>query len=158
MQKFIFLVFLSGALQAFAQLRPIQYDGCTLFAEGTVTDPLKWDHCCFEHDVHYWAGGSKERRLEADRQIRHCFREVGEVALAEVVYAAIRAGSLYPFPFRGQQWGNAWNRARNYRCLTADDLYLITEHIKQYDISASIQRRILSGLERDVFRVEKKCK
>lgn len=43
-----------------------QSDMCTSSPNGS------WGHCCYEHDLLYWVGGSFEQRKIADDQIMKC--------------------------------------------------------------------------------------
>jgi hypothetical protein len=137
--------------------RDFSYDGCSLFPEGTIKEPKLWDHCCLEHDLFYWAGGTKKQRLSADRGLRQCLRDLGKKKLANLVYAAVRAGRLYPFKFRGQQWGNAWSLKRNYNCPTEIKYYEIALKLEDYDLPLRLEDKVLQSLEAAINNPEKKC-
>ncbi|HEX4926047.1 MAG TPA: hypothetical protein VFV50_18280 [Bdellovibrionales bacterium] len=92
-------------------------DGCTVIEEGTKQDPDKWGHCCYEHDLAYWAGGTYSERRAADLKFMECIRDAGEPELAVFAYLGVRVGgsALVPSPYR---WGYGWSGVRGYWPLT----------------------------------------
>ena len=137
----------NAALPSLTRVNKFHYDGCTMFVEGTASEPKLWDHCCLEHDLFYWAGGSKIQRRNADRALRQCIRDVGHPRLAQLMYVAVRTGRFYPFPFVGQQWGNAWASKRNYRCLSAQDVENIYVDLDDYDLDLAMKDRLILSLQ-----------
>jgi len=107
-------------------------DGCTLFPEGTPSKPSLWAHCCLEHDLFYWAGGSHQQRLKADRNLHQCVAETGHPALARLIYASVRLGRFSPVKFDSQRWGNAWGRKTPYRALSEEQITLIIEKLEYH--------------------------
>ena len=47
-------------------LKPFATDYCTLYVEGTHQQPNLWRHCCVEHDLYFWAGGSLDDKKATD--------------------------------------------------------------------------------------------
>jgi hypothetical protein len=43
-----------------------EYDGCSMFLDGSYAD------CCKKHDDIYFFGGTWQARLEADRELMSC--------------------------------------------------------------------------------------
>lgn len=82
-------------------------DGCS------VAPDFDFAGCCIRHDEHYWLGGTKEARLEADRELRGCIAGHGHTALAHLYYLGVRLGGspLLPTPWR---WGFGWPYYRSY--------------------------------------------
>ena len=73
-----------------------------------------WAACCFEHDIAYWCGGSREQRKAADRDLRDCVARSGESsAFANFVRLTVTIGGApwLPFPWR---WGYGWKPGRGY--------------------------------------------
>jgi hypothetical protein len=143
---FVFYVLILGSLSQATQINPFQYDGCTFFTEGTLSQPKLWDHCCLEHDLFYWAGGTKKQRLRADQNLKQCFSQVGHPGLAELIYMAVRMGRHYPFPVRTQQWGNAWSVKRNYRVHSLDDIQSLQNELVNYLISPELKDKLINHL------------
>ncbi len=113
-------------------LRPFETDYCTGFPEGTRNEPGLWKHCCIEHDLHFWAGGSLQARRRADRRIQECIREAGAPGIARLMYLGIRIGALSPFKIQKKKWGNAWVDGRGDRhSLTAEDILLLEEEFRR---------------------------
>jgi len=94
-----------------------------MFPDGPPQNPEKWRDCCFRHDRAYWLGGTYSERLQADDALRTCIAEVENPALAEAMWAGVRAGGspFWPTPFR---WGYGWPYFRGYRALTAQERQL----------------------------------
>lgn len=101
-----------------------------IFADRAGSQP-PWEHCCVEHDRHYWIGETVngfEQRKRADTELRACVRGVGERESAEIaqtlgisqrevtesinftadlMYQAVRLGGgpCSGLPWR---WGHGW--------------------------------------------------
>src|SRR6478752_8077576 len=81
----------------YCKLRPFTTDGCSDFPDGTPEHPTEWQHCCVAHDIAYWAGGERERRVQADAKLRDCVMqsaiEVGaSKILIDTIAYAMEAG------------------------------------------------------------------
>lgn len=98
------LISLIGVLLSFnAQaVRPFKTDICTGYINGV------WSHCCIQHDLLLWAGGTKNQNNQADIDLRECVRETGNDLHARLMYLGLQIGRKSPFKLKGQQWGNAW--------------------------------------------------
>jgi hypothetical protein len=128
--KFILLVsllFITPSLYAnmstdlpFGPLKPFQSDGCSNFADGTKNNPNLWNHCCVVHDQKYWAGGSYQERLQADRDLGKCVASTGNVETAKLMYVGVRLGGS-PFYNTQFRWGFGWNKLRGYTQLTLSE-------------------------------------
>lgn len=101
-------------------LRPFVSDGCSMFFDGTPAQRELWKHCCTAHDQAYWRGGTREERKAADRRLRSCVDQVGDAALAELMYRGVRAGGgpCWPTSYR---WGYGWPYGRGYRPLSEEE-------------------------------------
>ena len=142
------LIFLTLLLATPLQngIGPFNPDGCTLFPEGTKADPQQWAHCCFEHDLNYWAGGSKSKRKQADLALRDCILEAGKPLIATLIYSAVNLGHLSPLKFRSKQWGNGWKDRPRFMNLTAEEFDEVTQALRGYDIPEEITSRLLHDL------------
>ena len=87
-------------------------NGCTMFPEGTVSNPKQWEHCCTEHDLYFWAGGTKNERDLADLGLRDCVIQTGAREIGRLMYAGVRAGYRSPIRLGKESWGNAWQGSR----------------------------------------------
>jgi hypothetical protein len=127
---FLIVGFWSHAGQE-SPLRPFETDFCTGFSEGTRSEPELWKHCCVEHDLHFWAGGCRDARREADRRIYQCIRDSGAPGIARLMYWGIRLGAASPFKIEKRKWGNGWKDGRgNYRALHQADIPLLESEIR----------------------------
>jgi len=101
-------------------LKPFTSDGCSAFPDGTLAQPEKWRHCCLNHDLAYWKGGTYEERLAADQALRACVTEIGEPKLAELMLQGIRLGGS-PYLPTNFRWGYGWSEFRGYQPLTENE-------------------------------------
>jgi hypothetical protein len=132
------LLCLSIVAPAFASpsfLHDFTSDGCSLFPDGTLQDRDKWCECCFDHDIAYWQGGTKQDRKNADATLRQCVEErTGNKKLATVMYDAVRAGGHPVFP-TWYRWGYGWQYGRGYKPLTDDELAQVHQKLEMYHTS-----------------------
>ena len=115
----------SGSSSAF-DLKPFQTDGCSSFPDGPPSEPDKWRNCCLEHDKAYWLGGTYLERKQADNKLRSCIAEVENKALADIMWAGVRAGGspYWPTHFR---WSYGWPYTRGYQAVTEEERKLAIE-------------------------------
>ena len=96
---------------------PFTTDGCsfgmTAAWEIVLKKPPPWNDLCIEHDKVYWRGGSAQKRLKADNQLRASISSRGYPVTASFMWVAVRVGGhpLLPFPWR---WGYGWRWPRGY--------------------------------------------
>jgi hypothetical protein len=158
--KIVFLFFLSAAmLSAHAKksspLKPFLTDYCTAYYEGTRERPGVWKHCCLEHDLYFWAGGSRSDRQGTDFRLGKCVEATGEVEQARLMYAAVALGGLSPIKFRAKHFGNAWDNSRpRYIRLTSEETQVIIREVERtkwlpQQLRDSFIRQLLSRLEND---------
>lgn len=96
------------------RLLPFSSDGCSRFPDGIpYYNEKKWLHCCIEHDVAYWAGGTQEDRKKADLELRTCVANTGEDSIAAAMYSGVRLGGYAHFP-TSWKWGYGWVLERAY--------------------------------------------
>jgi hypothetical protein len=74
------------------------------FWRAAFKKPPPWEGCCVEHDKAYWAGGSAQQRLDADKRLYECVRANGHPWWALIMFLAVRVGGdpSYNFSWR---WG-----------------------------------------------------
>lgn len=119
----IAILFLNScAVMAALELKPFKTDYCTGFPEGTISQPELWKHCCLNHDLHFWIGGTREERSQIDLNFKACIAATGMPRTAEMMYQAVRAGSHSPIQFKGKQWGNGWSESAYYKKLKVEDV------------------------------------
>jgi hypothetical protein len=145
MKVLIASLFFFGSFGAMAaDLRPFKTDGCTGYRDGTRKRPGVWRHCCVDHDLAFWAGGTPADRVEADRELRDCVAATGETHQADVIYMGVRIGAISPWKIPGMQFGNAWApRATRKTPLTSEEIYRLETEILHnvYDPVAPIAQR-----------------
>lgn len=108
-------------------LKAFQTDGCTLFVDGTAKKPELWRHCCVEHDMRYWFGGSKKDMDQTDLRLRECVKDVAGPAWAELIYMGVRTGHYSPIKNKSK-WSWGWTIQREKTPLTSiESDYAISE-------------------------------
>ena len=102
-------------------IKPFTSDGCSSFPDGTFEQGELWLQCCTAHDFAYWQGGTYDQRLEADKALQMCVKEVGEPQIALMMLAGVRVGGspIWPTTYR---WGYGWSYPKWYSALTDDEL------------------------------------
>ena len=122
----ILLLTLIAGLSHAGPLQPFSSDGCSAFPDGTVRQKNLWLSCCTEHDLAYWAGGSRLQRKDADLQLKRCVQQVGQPEIAQLMLAGVRVGGspYLPTPFR---WGYGWPYPRGYQALSSAEQATVAE-------------------------------
>ena len=105
------------------KLKPFTTDGCSVWIDGTVTNPYLWRHCCVAHDIAYWIGGTNLQRNQADEDLLACVSDVGGKAMGNYMYFFVSTGGG-PFLMTPYRWGYGWDfleqgRPRGYKVPTA---------------------------------------
>ncbi len=112
MKKYAILVFILFSYSSFAeQLKPFVTDFCTLFIDGPPTEPNLWKHCCIEHDLHYWYGGTLKDQADADLKLKTCVEKSAGSFWANLIYSGVRAGHYSPIKNK-YKWGWGWDQVR----------------------------------------------
>jgi hypothetical protein len=129
MKSYLILIFISLMLSlqpALAtEINPFTTDNCTMWSEGTNQKPELWKHCCVEHDLFFWAGGTYRERETADMDLKKCIEYTGAKTQAKMMYLAVILGKYSPIKFSSKKWGNAWPWWRNYQTLNKDQVDLL---------------------------------
>jgi hypothetical protein len=125
----VVLLLLSLSFSAKAALKPFFSDYCTWYPEGTIHRPQLWKHCCLEHDLYYWIGGNRNDRWRVDQLLKQCVQQTNASRAANIMYQAVRIGSLSPFKMRGRKWGHGWHKRRRYQSLTISEIQLIFDYL-----------------------------
>jgi hypothetical protein len=81
------------------ELLPFCTDGCSVVGNKTKTSFL----CCVDHDIAYWAGGSKSDKYKADGRFYQCLLKTEGQGVAETYSAAV---AVYGDPYWGLDWVN----------------------------------------------------
>lgn len=100
--------------------RPYITDGCTGWLDGTRK--YNWSYCCKKHDLQMWAGGSKENRKKADKELKACIKKKSNGFHAWVMGAGVFIGGLSPIKIESKKWGNAWGKNAGYFQLNEDQI------------------------------------
>lgn len=105
-------------------LRKFTTDGCSSSPNGN------WVHCCVEHDVHYWMGGTSDERARADEKLKTCMEESGSARTGSLYEGAVRTFGQ-PNSSQTFRWGYGWNFKRLYGQLSEKELAAIDQIYSQ---------------------------
>lgn len=151
MKKLIILLCLF-TLNLWAQtetaLKPFVTDYCTLYVEGTRAQPNLWRHCCEEHDLYFWSGGSEEDKKNADLGLKSCVAKTGATTQSVLIYTAVVLGGHSPIHIKAKEWGNAWEGRPRYLTLTESETAQAIEHIESNypDLSNELKHSYIEQL------------
>ncbi|MES2769495.1 MAG: hypothetical protein V4596_10155 [Bdellovibrionota bacterium] len=99
-------------------INPLIVDGCTASSDGS------WGHCCIEHDISYWIGGTFAERTAADQRLLKCMNNSGGESESQVYYNTVRI-------FGTHFWAKAWP-ARDVNTLSQQELTDIQNELRLY--------------------------
>lgn len=103
-------------------LTPFVTDGCSLWIDGTPSQPGLWRHCCVLHDKAYWIGGTAQDRRRADQALQTCVSDLGGKLMGNYMYSFVIPGGN-PYWLMPYRWGYGWKyleagKPRGYKTLT----------------------------------------
>lgn len=127
---FLLATTLSSVSNASDTLKPFLTDYCTAYPEGTRERPDQWKHCCVEHDLFFWAGGSMEDRKRTDLRLKECVERAGAPVQARLIYAAVSIGGKSPVRFKTKEWGHAWPGRIRYQSLSEEETAAAINYIE----------------------------
>jgi hypothetical protein len=140
----IFLLFLTLNSYADQDLvpNPFATDFCTMYKEGPANKPDAWKHCCVEHDLYFWAGGSLEDKKTTDLRLKSCVDKSGYPGQARLIYTAVTIGGASPIHIKDKQWGNAWVNRIRYLSLTEEETSAILLFMDRnnFELPASLKQ------------------
>lgn len=121
----------AGDKPAAHQLTPFATDGCSLWLDGTYTQPNLWRHCCVAHDLAYWLGGTQAQRKAADNAIEACVAKAQGPGMADYIYTNVRWGGS-PYWMTSYRWGFGWPywqgiKPRGYAQPSREEQYQIAQ-------------------------------
>jgi len=119
---------LSMAQTMAKKLTPFTSDGCSLFPDGTTDAPSLWVHCCIQHDLAYWAGGTRAKKRQADHALAQCVKQTGQSHISQLMHSGVAFGgsAYYPTFYR---WGYGWPYLRGYKALTPTEKAAVIEQL-----------------------------
>jgi hypothetical protein len=128
-------------------LTPFVTDGCTKYHNGTSENPNLWLHCCIEHDMAYWLGGTSDERKTADQKLYQCVKDTGQPSEARIMYLGTRAGGG-PLGQNTYRWGFGWNRVRDYKELSSREKQMA------YDMYGENLENLKKDIQENKFTVK----
>lgn len=141
MRAAFLLLLLPLLAMADSGLQPFKSDGCSLFPDGTPTQPYLWCACCVAHDLAYWQGGTAGQRKQADLELQRCVKAAaGSDALASLMQTGVRAGGRPQLP-SSFRWGYGWPDRSGYFQLTEEDRRQIEGRLSEHSYAAEMRMR-----------------
>jgi hypothetical protein len=136
MMKWTVLIFIVSTIplaNAQNKLKPFVTDNCTMFVDGTVSNPFLWRDCCVEHDLRYWFGGSSSSQDFSDLQLKSCVTKKSGTFYANLIYYGVRAGHHFPIKHK-YVWGWGWLTTREkYTKLMSSEKAIIREELNHLE-------------------------
>lgn len=132
MKFFLLLLLVTPTLYA-QELQEFKTDFCTMFPDGTKTKADAWKHCCFDHDLRFWFGGSRAQRDLADIRLRSCVEKSGHDIIARAMYYGVRVGRYSPIKNK-YKWGWGWIPFKSYTNLDRQQKDLVKARIREMDL------------------------
>jgi hypothetical protein len=140
LSKPLFFLVMFSTTSLHAQTNTLKYfvtDGCTMFVDGPPSKPNLWKHCCLEHDMRYWFGGSDSELNTADHQLKSCVKDVAGSIWANLIYSGVRTGHNSPIKNK-THWSWGWNTERSNQPLSNAEKIYVTEEIRRLPYNAEI--------------------
>jgi len=128
----------SFAASSATLLQEFHSDGCSFFPNGTWSKPKLWCHCCVQHDLAYWQGGSNAQRKKADQRLAHCVQQAVGKTTATLMYFGVRIGGSAFFPTQ-HRWGYGWPFGRGYQPLNAKEQKQVNQLSNQKEVMEQYQ-------------------
>lgn len=150
---FLFIAVGASASELPRTLQDFETDGCTMFIEGPASKPDLWAHCCFEHDLRYWFGGTSADKKYSDKKLKECVKEVAGSFWANLMYNGVRLGSLSPIKFK-YVWGWAWTPKRGKTKLTMEELDYIIQRLFETDLDPQYREQFIATYLSDQYQID----
>jgi hypothetical protein len=131
-------------------LKDFVTDGCTMFVDGPDSNPTLWRHCCVEHDLRYWFGGTSQNRDFADLQLKACVQDVAGDFWANLIYDGVRAGQFSPIHHK-YAWSWAWEPKRENTELTTDEIKYVIQRLNDVDMTQEAREKFIKKYLVDSF-------
>jgi hypothetical protein len=131
------------AFAAEKSLKAFESDGCTMFVDGPPHEPKKWAHCCFEHDLRYWFGGTVENQDFSDLQLKACVKEVAGSNWASIIYRGVRSGHHSPIKSK-YKWSWGWSPSRLGEPLSLEEKELIKARLQQMPLDHQFRENFIA--------------
>lgn len=126
----LFMTLLPAAnLQAAIKLKSFETDYCTMFLDGPPDRAGLWKHCCLEHDVRYWFGGTQNEMDISDLKLKSCVNKVAGDNWASLIYFGVRSGHHSPVKNK-YQWSWGWEKKREMKPLSKEETAYVIEELK----------------------------
>jgi hypothetical protein len=124
-------------------LKQFETDYCTGFPEGTFFQPNLWKSCCFDHDLRYWFGGSKNEEKKADLILKQCVAKKAGSFYSNIMYYAVRTGHYSPIKHR-LKWGWGHTSRSPYKNLSGEEKSHILDELSKLNLDSQYLETFIS--------------
>lgn len=142
MKLVIVILGLYSSISFSNELKPFFTDGCTMFVDGTKERPDLWRHCCVEHDLRYWFGGSQKDLDSTDLRLKSCVNEVAGPTWAELIYTGVRMGHHSPVKNK-THWSWGWTKERANTALNTEEVKYIIDELHRLPLDPEMIERFI---------------
>lgn len=122
------------------ELRSFTSDGCSMSPDKDFfIGNGDWLNCCYQHDIKYWLGGTRQDKKIADENFKQCLIKSGMSDIETEAYylAVVYGGSAYlPTSWK---WGYGWKKSRGYAPLTRDELEQAKPYKKLFNLPVKVK-------------------
>lgn len=115
------------------KLKNFETDYCTMFLDGPTNQPGLWKHCCLEHDLRYWFGGSERDMDRSDLKLMSCVTKAAGENWGKLIYYGVRTGHHSPIKNK-YQWSWGWETKRKNNLLTTEETTYVLSELKKINL------------------------
>lgn len=120
----------SKNIEQVSTIKEFETDYCTMFPNGTVFNPELWKHCCYQHDLKYWSGGTELEQTTVDSELKNCVKTASNSFYAFIIYQGVRIGHYSPVKHK-TKWGWGWAPERKFIKNSERDIELISKKLEK---------------------------
>lgn len=120
-------------------LKTFSTDGCSQSPDSFLGKDIV--HCCVQHDIAYWLGGTKRQKEESDQELNLCISQKTNSMVGDAYKAGVSVGGSAGLrnTFR---WGYGWDRLRDYSPITDEEM---AQAEKLYGKNLILLRRMIDN-------------
>ena len=107
-------------------------DGCSVFPDKFWNDKDQtWLHCCVQHDIDYWMGGTEAQREGADEELKTCVADTKHDKIAVAMKLGVYFGGVH-WLYTSWRWGYGWKKNRGYSELSEQEELAADQALKDF--------------------------
>lgn len=156
--KYIIILFLFLSSAWSAPISDFKTDGCSMVPNGHIFQSKIWLHCCYIHDIWYWAGGNQKWKEQSDLELSQCVEQSSGIkGIGKVFYQGVNHGGKpsampwswkYGYPIKDR---NYINLTKSELLNILDQMPTIDTELAQKELGLSIQQIIYINIYKEKF-------